>query len=960
MSIILALFGLASIVLSALGFVKEIWGHYVGSGIWCGTFVFVTGICGVAAAHWKGIYSVRLFLGTSIVSCILSVAELGLSAGGLDYKSNFYVKGAHFEITDHGPTKLIHGLLLMISILQIALSFICAFISAYHACFKKYSKTRTPAATEQSRKRFLRDSCQSSNASTSSRALLHTTNDDHKRKRRKRSTRHERNEQNSIENNHQNSRSLLPVSQQKPPDCNRDRQNANEQRRQRSRPRSSHRPRRDEPEPEAEHIQRVQDNDVIVENASFQNTVPQFVALQPVALVCSYYNDEPPIPIDEDDELPPYEEVIKNAECENDSMVNGPRSGTYDSEPRRSSCSSYDHESTYSSGSSSTYTPRRNVHGLKNLLISPENYTSRTLNGHANPNDYTNQDNVTSPFIPPLPPKLATPEREAFLKEFWLSDHPQGVSYCGFSRNDCPVKENIPRADRARSFHRQQSREREFVKHNVLDSRRHSNMENGNVDDQFGIKNQFFKDYVKSQPNIRGKVHDNRKTSTSSICSLPSDNPPPKPPRLFSFDLPIKLELNDQSYNSVKNQNANEGHLRHEDSEKSKNYANVVICDSENSSEMMPESKQLYMNLEVLGKSETKRQECNTSLTDKTKQNNNCLQTPNGERVQDKFGNIDLVTDLKPFSDFSLPIGHSTPKSSLMMPTSPRLSPIETSKPVVQPQMETPSNINRFAKDKFAKLEDSPKVFNFKSAESKTVDGVSKNQNKSNKKLVANEDRFDDAVLPLKQRQTESTPKIDDKLSLRPYLIRNDGKRKTDFVSETPYGQNREFSTCAPSPEVKYVTENLRHRYRQQTYTNDSYRQNLETKNIEDRTTNAVSARKQLFSPKSNLLVSEPKKSKLPVLSLRPVSFDFTKDIGDVECGNSQSLNRTYDEYSKDDKAPTINRTTEDSKPASSHSDTSEEEQAVHLEEEEEISAQQSQNYSTSNGHKKPIYSILL
>lgn len=969
LSIILALLGLASIVLSALGFVREIWGHYVGSGIWCGTFVFVTGICGVAAAHWKGIYSVRLFLGTSIVSCFLSVAELGLSAGGLDYNSDFYIKRVRYAIIDHGPTKLIHGLLLMISILQFALSLTCAFICAYHACFKKYVKTRTPATTGQSTKRFLRSSSRSSNVSTGSRAPLHTVNDENKRKRRKRPARLERNDQNNIENNHPDSRPLLRESQHKPPDQNRDRRNENEnsQRRQRSRPRSSSRPRREPIEIEAEHIQRVQDEDIVIENTSPKDTVPQFVALQPVALVCSYYNDEPPIPIDEDDELPPYEEVIRDAECENDSMVNGSRSGTYDSETRgRSSCTSYDHSSTNSSGSSTTYSNRRNILGLQKLLISPENHASRTLTENSNPNNFINA-NVTTPFVPPLPPKLATPEREAFLKDFWLSDYPQGISYCGFSRNDCPVKENIPRADRTRSFHRQQSREREFVKQNVLDTRRHSNMENGNVDGHFGNKNQFFKDYVKSQPNIRGKLHDSRTTSASSVCSLPSDNPPPKPPRLYSFESPIKLELKDQSNISVKNQNTNL-HISRKDNGSTKTYANVDMCGFENSSKIKSASKHLYMNLEDLSEKQSKRQEIDssTSITDKNQENTNCFRKPLEDSGRDKPGNVDLVSNLKLNCDFSQPIGHSTPKSSLMMPSSPGLSPIETSKPVVQPQTETPSCINRVAKEEFAKLEDSPKIFNFKSLESKTMGNVAENlkNNKSDKKRAANEDQFNNTTPP-KLEHTKSPPKIEDKLSLRPYLIRDDGKRRSvgnvrsDLVDEMNSGEKQEFSTCAPSPEIKYLTKNSGHTHEQQTDTKEPYRKNQRTKHesksptIQDEKLNTTSARKQLFSPES-------KHSKLPVLTLRPLHFDFKKDLTNKNGDSSQSLNKKHNKHLNDDKDKEANSTLEDWKPDTSRSDTSEEEQDAHQEEEEASSSQQSQNSSTSDGHKKPIYSILL
>lgn len=129
-SIVSVIVGIASIALSAIGLVNQIWGHFVASGIWCGGVIILCGLFGITASQTRGVCVVKTFMVLAVMSCLASLAVVALSCGGVISESRFYPETA----PRHPNTKMIHGMLIGTSALQFVLSLICAVICVKHVC----------------------------------------------------------------------------------------------------------------------------------------------------------------------------------------------------------------------------------------------------------------------------------------------------------------------------------------------------------------------------------------------------------------------------------------------------------------------------------------------------------------------------------------------------------------------------------------------------------------------------------------------------------------------------------------------------------------------------------------------------------------------------------------------------------------------------------------------------------
>ncbi|GAB1602428.1 uncharacterized protein LOC115212224 [Argonauta hians] len=136
LGVILSIFGIASIIIAVIAFSEKIWGHYLGTGLWCGIFMFLTGLCGVVAGQLRKPCAVKTYLITSVISTCLSAVMLVLSAGGLDFNSNFY---KHSSIYKKYPrsTNIVHIFSLCLAIFSFITSLTSVGVCIKYLFFQK-------------------------------------------------------------------------------------------------------------------------------------------------------------------------------------------------------------------------------------------------------------------------------------------------------------------------------------------------------------------------------------------------------------------------------------------------------------------------------------------------------------------------------------------------------------------------------------------------------------------------------------------------------------------------------------------------------------------------------------------------------------------------------------------------------------------------------------------------------
>ena len=141
-SIFLLIVGVGSIAATVFGFIEVIWGSFMATGAWGGGVAVITGLYGAAAANSKGVCSVTSFTVIAFFCCLVSIGQGVMSAAGLEFHSGFYPNAQMYSDINEGHTKLIHSLLLGTAGLQFILALILALICTRHICIgRKREKT---------------------------------------------------------------------------------------------------------------------------------------------------------------------------------------------------------------------------------------------------------------------------------------------------------------------------------------------------------------------------------------------------------------------------------------------------------------------------------------------------------------------------------------------------------------------------------------------------------------------------------------------------------------------------------------------------------------------------------------------------------------------------------------------------------------------------------------------------
>ncbi|XP_050391519.1 uncharacterized protein LOC126810476 [Patella vulgata] len=170
LAIAVSVLGLACILVAIVGFTLRVWGHYMGTGLWCGTVIFAAGISGIISSQFKGAKSVKCYFGCSCFAIVMSLIMIVMSSAGLDYSSNFYKHVAYFKVNHQKSTFYVHVAALTFSLLSLMGNITALFLCARHDGFyqrksKKYKMTWSSSRRTNNQSDYLR-------ASTNSRSDL--------------------------------------------------------------------------------------------------------------------------------------------------------------------------------------------------------------------------------------------------------------------------------------------------------------------------------------------------------------------------------------------------------------------------------------------------------------------------------------------------------------------------------------------------------------------------------------------------------------------------------------------------------------------------------------------------------------------------------------------------------------------------------------------------------------------
>lgn len=300
LGIVISLLGLGEVVIGVLAFTHKIWGHYLGTGLWCGVVIFVSGICAISASQIRAPLSAKIYFATAIVGVIVSFVMVILSSGGLDYDSNFYHFGSfrpETQLKKHNSTIMVHGLALGFSIFSFLANIISVIICLKYVIFDKkikYTTERTSRKAPNSLQRnVLRGGATDARSSTSSRAPL-----------AERSSRRSHSRRESDHGSRREAEEFLPGGSRS------DSSRRNKERRHRSQrgEERRHRGEHDTPRDNSRRNERSrnQRNEIPVPVQVERMTIYDGVTEADVV-----HNDLLPTDFDEE-ELPPYEEAIRD------------------------------------------------------------------------------------------------------------------------------------------------------------------------------------------------------------------------------------------------------------------------------------------------------------------------------------------------------------------------------------------------------------------------------------------------------------------------------------------------------------------------------------------------------------------------------------------------------------------------------------------------------------------------
>lgn len=568
-SIFLIFIGVCSIAASVFGFIEAIWGSYFATGAWGGGVAIITGLYGAGAAHSKGVCSVTSFAVMAYFCCLVSISQGVMSAAGLEFDSGFYSNSQLYKDINEGNTKLIHSILLGTAGLQFILALILALMCTRHICIGRKREKANQKNVLYGSSPFQRGN---ERASSSSQAPLVSGRKKPKKKRKKSNTRehstHNPNHTLTTCDHHQTFTDSEPrvrgrrfgnmpvaganvVEAQNFSRCNsrnssmrghRSITNANDSTR-------SSRRRQRPPLPQLQGsrydretqglLTQVQ-NKLALESGdtSFIDAPSHEVMMVPRASVSEFdllevtaqtsrpcdpspsfipmtdaFNQ--PLSIEDDDELPPYEERSHFPESVSRNDLDEEINNLFN----------FDRQSdtlTFNSDINSSSTFR-----------SDERQTNI---GNARPVSYFDEPRAplkrershTLGSIPISPNYSLDPEREKIMPDYFLKDQdPQGVSYCEFSRERDTLVDDRKRRHNGDSNVSKYSVERALQRENSLKNTK-------NPLEEMRSKNN---DFCYSKPFFPASEVDPRRLSKASTVSLPAGFAPPKPPRIFTVEM---------------------------------------------------------------------------------------------------------------------------------------------------------------------------------------------------------------------------------------------------------------------------------------------------------------------------------------------------------------------------------------------------------------------------------------
>ncbi|KAK6171581.1 hypothetical protein SNE40_019738 [Patella caerulea] len=172
LAIAVSVLGLGCILVAIVGFTLRVWGHYMGTGLWCGTVIFAAGISGIISSQFKGAKSVKCYFGCSCFAIVMSLIMIVMSSAGLDYSSNFYKHVAYFKVNHQKSTFYVHVAALTFSLLSLMGNITALFLCARHDGFYQRKSRKYKMTWSSSRRSNTGNQSDYLRASTNSRSVL--------------------------------------------------------------------------------------------------------------------------------------------------------------------------------------------------------------------------------------------------------------------------------------------------------------------------------------------------------------------------------------------------------------------------------------------------------------------------------------------------------------------------------------------------------------------------------------------------------------------------------------------------------------------------------------------------------------------------------------------------------------------------------------------------------------------
>ena len=134
-SVVMCLCGIGTIILAILSVIHQTWGYNWGTGFWCGAITLAAGVCGIVASHARDTCSMKLFMIFAVFGGVTSLIMLALSAGGLDTDSGMY----NDTYKAKRMTLIVHAGCLGLSVLQLILFILADGICIFYLLVEQRS-----------------------------------------------------------------------------------------------------------------------------------------------------------------------------------------------------------------------------------------------------------------------------------------------------------------------------------------------------------------------------------------------------------------------------------------------------------------------------------------------------------------------------------------------------------------------------------------------------------------------------------------------------------------------------------------------------------------------------------------------------------------------------------------------------------------------------------------------------